>query len=88
MKFDSKKYRCGNSSDETFLKRGISTFLNKPFLLFLLRLRKEYYENAFRRILPSKEAHKTLINELKISPFIEEQRLGKKLKKLRQMKLC
>ena len=44
---------------------------------------KEYYEESFRKILSTKDAHKTLILELISSPFIEEQLLGKKLKKLR-----
>ena len=52
---------------------------NKGFII-------EYYEKAFRRILPSKNAHNTLINELENSPFIEEQKLGKKLRNLRKLR--
>jgi hypothetical protein len=45
---------------------------------------KNYYEQSFRRPLLSKDAHANLIKALKESPFIEEQRLGKKIDELRK----
>lgn len=66
------------SSDEEYQRSSISRFYYACF-----GSSREYYEKAFRRILSTKDAHKTLIIELKNSPFIEEQHLGKKLKKLR-----
>ena len=45
---------------------------------------KDYYQKSFRTTIPStKDSHRTLINLLKNSPFIEEQRLGKTLENLR-----
>jgi hypothetical protein len=66
------------STKEEYQRSSISRFYYSCF-----GPTKEYYENAFRKILSTKDAHKTLINELKNFPFLEEQRLGKKLKKLR-----
>ena len=82
--FDWKRNRnvgihlMGYSSKEEYQRSSISRFYCSCF-----GLAKEYYENAFRRILSTKDAHKTLITDLKNSPFLEEQQLGKKLKKLR-----
>lgn len=45
---------------------------------------KNYYEKSFRKTLFSKNAHTKLIDTLKKSPFIEEQKLGKKLDELRK----
>ena len=45
---------------------------------------KNYYEKSFRKTLSSKNAHTHLIDALKNSPFIEEQKLGKKLDDLRK----
>lgn len=82
--FDWKKNKdvgihlMNHSSKEEYQRSSISRFYYSCF-----GPSKEYYENSFRRILSTRDAHKTLINELKNSPFFEEQQLGKKLKKLR-----
>lgn len=45
---------------------------------------KNYYEKSFRKTLSAKDnPHRTLIDILMHSPFVEEQKLGKKLKILR-----
>jgi hypothetical protein len=45
---------------------------------------KNYYEESFRKNLSTKdEPHRTLIDILKNSPFVEEQELGGKLEELR-----
>ena len=69
------------SSKEEYQRSSISRFYYSCF-----GPSKEYYEKAFRKILSTKDAHKTLIDELKNSPFFEEQQLGKKLKKLRKQR--
>lgn len=76
--FDWKKNKdvgihlMNHSSKEEYQRSSISRFYYSCF-----GLSKEYYENSFRRILSTRDAHKTLINELKNSPFFEEQQLGK-----------
>ena len=44
---------------------------------------KNYYEKSFRKTLSSNDSHSTLIRILTNSPFLEEQKLGKKLEDLR-----
>ena len=66
------------SSKEEYQRSSISRFYYSCF-----GPSKEYYESSFRRTLSTRDAHKTLIMTLNNSPFIEEQKLGKKLKKLR-----
>lgn len=45
---------------------------------------KDYYEKSFRKTLSTiDDPHRTLINILKQSPFVEEQELGDKLEDLR-----
>lgn len=66
------------SSKEEYQRSSISRFYYSCFAPS-----KDYYEHAFRRILSTKDAHQTLISALKNSPCIEEQKLGRKLKKLR-----
>lgn len=72
-----KKY----SSKEEYQRSAISRFYYSCF-----GPSKDYYEKSFRRTLSSKDTHKTLINELKSSPFIEEQKLGTNLKNLRTLR--
>lgn len=69
------------SSKEEYQRSSISRFYYSCF-----GPSKEYYEKSFRKILPTRDAHKTLINELTNSPFIEEHKLAKNLKKLRMQR--
>lgn len=69
------------SKKEEYQRSAISRFYYSCFGPL-----KEYYEKSFRRTLSSKDAHSTLIKELQNSPFIEEQKLGIKLKNLRNMR--
>ncbi|MBR4448366.1 hypothetical protein [Methanobrevibacter sp.] len=69
------------SNKEEYQRSSISRFYYSCF-----GPSKEYYEESFRRILSRNNPHATLITELKNSPFIEEQQLGKKLKKLRSQR--
>ena len=47
---------------------------------------KDYYEKSYRKILPSRNSHQTLIGELQTSPFLEEQKLGNNLENLRNLR--
>jgi hypothetical protein len=69
------------SGKEEYQRSSISRFYYSCF-----DPSKEYYEKSFRRFLSTRDAHKTLIIELISSPFIEEQQLGKKLKRLRSQR--
>jgi hypothetical protein len=83
--FDWKEfYNVGNhlknySKEEAYQRSAICRYYHSCFGPV-----KKYYEQSFRKILCSKEAHINLIKALKESPFIEEQRLGKKLDELRK----
>lgn len=85
--FDWKKNKdVGNhlmkySSKEEYQRSAVNRFYYSCFGPV-----KEYYEKAFRKTLPSKDAHQTLINSLKNSPFVEEVQLGKRLKNLRNQR--
>lgn len=69
------------SSKEEYQRSSINRFYYSCFGPV-----KDYYETAFRKTLPSKNAHQTLITELETSPFIEEIKLGKTLKNLRNQR--
>lgn len=69
------------SSNEEYQRSAINRFYYSCF-----GPAKKYYEQAFRRILPSDNAHSILIEELINSPFFEEQQLGFKLKHLRRLR--
>lgn len=69
------------SSTEEYQRSSINRFYYSCFGPV-----KEYYEKAFRKTLPSRNAHKTLIDALENSPFIEENLLGKRLKNLRNQR--
>ena len=83
--FDWKElYDVGNhlnnySKDETYQRSSIGRYYYSCFGPV-----KEYYEKSFRKTLSSDDAHSTLINILKNSPYVEEQKLGKKLDNLRK----
>ena len=85
--FDWKKFKkvanhlLNYSNEEEYHRSSIGRFYYSSFGPL-----KEYYEKTFKRILPSKNSHQILINELENSPFIEEQELGKDLRKLRKLR--
>ena len=69
-----KKY----SKKEEYQRSSISRYYYSVFHPV-----KDYYEESFRRILPSENAHSVLISELEKSPFEEEQELGNYMRDLR-----
>ena len=84
MIFEFKKfYDVGThlknySNEEEYQRSSISRYYYSVF-----HQAKEYYETSFRRILPSNNIHSELIKELENSPFEEENKLGQKIRKLR-----
>ena len=83
--FDWKEfYNVGNhlknySKEEAYQRSAICRYYYSCFGPV-----KTYYEQSFRKTLSSIDAHTSLIKALKESPFIEEQRLGRKLDGLRK----
>lgn len=87
MGFDWEEF-CGvgthllkKSSEEAYKRSGIGRLYYACF-----GKSKQYYEVSFRRVLPSKEGHKILIDELEKSIFKEERDLGKALHNLRKLR--
>lgn len=78
---DVGEHLMKQSSQEEYQRSSINRFYYSCFGPV-----KEYYETSFRKILPSKNAHRTLIDALVNSPFIEEIQLGKRLKSLRNQR--
>lgn len=84
MSFDFKKYYdVGNhlknfSTKEEYQRSSISRFYYSVFHPV-----KDYYEESFRKVLPSDNSHSTLIDALENSPFEEENELGEKMRVLR-----
>ena len=66
------------SNDEAYQRSSISRYYYSIFHPV-----KDYYENSFRKTLSSDDSHSKLINALENSPFEEENRLGDKLRNLR-----
>lgn len=84
MNFDFEKfYDVGthlqnHSKKEEFQRSSISRYY-----YFVFHALKEYYEKSFRKTLSSNDSHSKLINELENSPFEEENKLGEKMRYLR-----
>lgn len=66
------------SKEEEYQRSAITRYYYSTFHSV-----KDYYEKSFRKILPSNNAHSTLIKELEKSPFEKERKLGEKLRYLR-----
>lgn len=82
--FDWKEfYNVGNhlnsySKKESYQRSAIGRYYYSCFGPV-----KNYFEKSFRKTLSKNDAHATLIRILVNFPFIEEQKLGKKLEELR-----
>lgn len=79
--YDVANHLKNYSKKEEYQRSSISRYYYSVFHPV-----KDYYEESFRRILPSENAHSKLIGELEKSPFEEEQELGIKLRKLRNFR--
>lgn len=74
----------GKSSKQLFKRRSLSALSDRWYYYSCYGPVKDYYEKSFRKTLSTKDdPHRTLINKLKHSPFVEEQELGDKLDELR-----
>ena len=83
--FNWKKfYNVGNHLNDHSNEEEYQRFAIGRYYYSCYEPVKNYYENSFRKTLPSNDSHATLINILKSSPFIEEQKLGIKLDNLRK----
>lgn len=85
--FDFKKlYAVGNflknqSKKEEYQRSSINRYYYSIYDPV-----KDYYEQSFRKVLPSKNGHSILIGQLEQSPFEKEQRLGILMRNLRNMR--
>ncbi|WP_298524173.1 HEPN domain-containing protein [uncultured Methanobrevibacter sp.] len=83
FKFDKyynvAKHLQDHSTDEEYQRSSISRYYYSVF-----HPAKQYYEDSFRRTLPSDHAHTILIDALENSPFEKEKELGEKLKILKR----